>query len=151
MRKSLTIVLSTLFLAAGLIPARTVHYCRMLERATVGDCGVCHVRANQAAEPLSCCAAKSASSEGIADISTDVTAPECCSLRVREPFAAAAAGAMDAPSVRTNHDQTASLAATPVATLVWLNWPHALSPYPHIVYPTIAPPPARLSGSGFLC
>jgi len=151
MKKMLTIAFSAVFLTAGLIPAKALHYCRMLDRITENDCGICHAPVPAMSAERDCCADKMVKGDSPETCSSDVAAPECCSLLIQDPFAAAAAGATTGITVTPEMHDGAMLAAMPSALLSDLGDSFRPEIAFDIVSPAIVTPPARITGSGFLC
>ncbi|MEW5874487.1 MAG: hypothetical protein AB1752_04820 [Candidatus Zixiibacteriota bacterium] len=151
MKKTLTIAFSALFLSAGLIPAKALHYCRMLDRITENDCGICHAPVPAVSPERDCCADKMVKGDAPETCSSDVAAPECCSLLIQDPFAAAAAGATTGITVSPTLHDGAMFAAMPSARLSDPGDSYQTEITCDIVAPAIVTPPARITGGGFLC
>lgn len=152
MRKFATITLSALFLAAGLIPARSLHYCRMLDRSTLFGCNICHAEQVLEIAQGGCCSKTEPTGQIDQTTQTgDTDEDECCSFRVQGPFAAAATGVSEGPDSSPTRLLGSALIAVPVATPAGSDVIAYGEIRCDIVAPPIALPPARLSGGGFLC
>ena len=150
--KMLRALFATLFLTAGFVPPQSLHYCEMLGRTTKSDCGVCHGPTTASVSNGCCSIARPVNARSAGDcVVSDDGEQRCCSIQIADPFPAGASGTMHQPGAPAGDFEICVLALAPATGLRDLNRLIQTEIIRDIVSPLIAPIPACITGSGFLC
>ncbi len=137
-----------IFGVVGLVPPAMAHHCRMQGGYTdISECDNCTDRHAAAGDCWSRITTERT-------VSVDCCQPpnpdqSCCSIKVRDPFTVAAAGIIVSESVSQLEQVNLQPATIPIITMPVLMPLDRLGFLSHNIRNS-APPPAHLTGSGFI-